>query len=57
MQVDEVVPREPVTFTHGLGAALPKRTFSKIGFIAGGSGITPVLQTVHALIDQATTGA
>ena len=36
------------TFTHTPSG--DKTPFDTIGFIAGGSGITPVLQTCHALV-------
>jgi len=38
------------TFTHTPDGKLTK--FDKIGFIAGGSGITPVLQTARALLED-----
>ena len=41
------------TFTYTPSGA--KTPFRKIGFIAGGSGITPVLQTVHAILADPTT--
>jgi len=41
------------TFTHTVHGT--KTGFSSIGFIAGGSGITPVLQTARALL-ASTTG-
>jgi len=40
------------TFTHTPDGKLTK--FDKIGFIAGGSGITPVLQTARALLEDAS---
>jgi len=41
------------TFTYTPSGA--KTPFRKIGFIAGGSGITPVLQTVHAILADPST--
>lgn len=38
------------TFTHTVDGSL--HSFDTIGFIAGGSGITPVLQTAKALIED-----
>jgi len=45
------LPKPPgalTTFTHTPSG--DKHSFDTIGFIAGGSGITPVLQTTHALV-------
>jgi len=42
------VPKSLTTFTHTVTGV--DTSFDKIGFIAGGSGITPVLQTCHALV-------
>jgi len=45
------IPKPPgalTTFTHTPSG--DKNAFDTIGFIAGGSGITPVLQTTHALV-------
>jgi len=41
-------PASPLTFTFTPSGQLS--TFDALGFIAGGSGITPVLQTVNALL-------
>jgi len=41
------------TFTHTPSG--DKTPFDTIGFIAGGSGITPVLQTTHALVADPAT--
>jgi len=49
------VPRAPDalnTFMHTLEDT--KTTFDKIGFISGGSGITPTMQVVHALLADKT---
>jgi nitrate reductase (NAD(P)H) len=39
------------TFTHTRSSA--KQTYSHLGLIAGGSGITPVLQVAHAVLKNA----
>eukprot|EP00325_Prymnesiales_sp_UTEX-LB-985_P002555 CAMPEP_0174696862 /NCGR_PEP_ID=MMETSP1094-20130205/2894_1 /TAXON_ID=156173 /ORGANISM="Chrysochromulina brevifilum, Strain UTEX LB 985" /LENGTH=836 /DNA_ID=CAMNT_0015893729 /DNA_START=39 /DNA_END=2549 /DNA_ORIENTATION=- len=44
-------PERLCTFTYTPSSS--KTSFRTIGFIAGGSGITPVLQTVHALLADA----
>jgi len=44
-------PEAMCTFTYTPSGT--KTPFRSIGFIAGGSGITPVLQTVHALLADA----
>merc|ERR1711988_851459 len=46
-------PEAMQTFTHTPSG--DKTPFNTIGFIAGGSGITPVLQTTHALVANADT--
>jgi len=43
-------PEAMPTFTYTPSGT--KTPFRTIGFIAGGSGITPVLQTVHALLED-----
>jgi len=47
------VDRPLQTFTHTVHNT--KHAFDTIGFIAGGSGITPVLQTARALLEDKTT--
>jgi NAD(P)H-flavin reductase/DMSO/TMAO reductase YedYZ molybdopterin-dependent catalytic subunit len=46
------VPRPLMTFTHTVKDE--QIGFNTIGFIAGGSGITPVLQTARALLTDTT---
>jgi nitrate reductase (NAD(P)H) len=46
------VPRPLMTFTHTVNDET--FGFNTIGFIAGGSGITPVLQTARALLTDTT---